>query len=476
MQQTLKTPRLPARTLRWGVLALVVVALLVFAGAALAQETQPETPAAEQVKPDPGLVVVYVVADGPAAAAGVARGDIILAVDDDAVNTLAELMHVVNSHDPGAVIVLKVMHGDEERSLSVTLGDNNGQPELGLMPVGGDVANRRMDQRGPKSFDMPGRGGRQGRMPALPFGRGQMPDMPFGQGAVPGMPFGRGEGMLWMEADGALVVDVMEESAAATAGIQAGDVITALNDAVVASSDELVALLGDYKPGDVVTVTYVRDDQTASTDVTLAAHPDDETKAYMGVQLAPAAPAQFRMGVEEGMMPFMFGQEMLSGVHVVAVTEDGPAATAGLQAGDWITAVNGEAIDNPQALVDAVSAAKPGEEMVLTVQGQDDEEAADVTVTLGENDEGGALLGVQIGGAMRIQRGPGGMDFDFHQFRGKGMEDMPFFFGMPNQQDGGRFEFRVPQFRFQMPGGSDDDTPVAPDVRYQQPNFETEGA
>ncbi len=467
MQEKPKTFRLNVRTLRWGVLALVVAALLVFAGAALAQETQP---AAKQVKPDAGLVVVYVVADGPAAAAGVARGDIILAVDDDAVNTLPELRHIVASHDPGDLVVLKVTHGDEERSLSVTLGDNDGQPELGLMAVGGDVANRRMEQRGLDGFDRPGRGGRQGHMPAMPFGEGGMFTMPFG----------RGEEMIWATAvaDGALVMEVAEEGPAAAAGLQAGDVITGLNDALVASSDELVALLADHKPGDLVTVTYARDDESASAEVTLGAHPDDETKAYLGVQLAPAMPGHF--GMEDGMMPFMAGEGIISGVVLAEVSADGPAAAAGLEEGDWITAVNGEEIDNPQALVDAVKAAKPGDAMVLTVQGEDDEEAVDVTVTLGANEEGGALLGVQIGGAMRIQRGPGGMDFDFRQFHGeqdggRGMPSMPFFFGRPDQeQNGDRFEFRVPQFRFQMP---DQNEQPAPDVRYfQQPSYTTEGA
>ena len=478
MKQEPKTPRLQSRTLRWGVLALVIAALLVFAGAALAQEATPQPEVISEVAPKPaaGLVVIHVEADSPAATAGVVRGDILLAVDDDAVNTLAELMHVISSHDAGDEIVLKVMHGDEERSLSVTLSDQDGAALLGVMAVGDLAAEKKMDGWQMKDGGKPGRGQGQGRMPAMPFGRGQSHGQDQGQ-----MPFGRGEGMMWMtDSDGALVMDVLADGPAATAGIQAGDVISGLNDAAVTNSDELIALLGDHKPGDVVTVTYSRDDETASAEVTLGAHPDDETKAYLGVQLAPAGPAQFRMGMGEGMgegmmpgVPFTQGMEMMGGVHLAAVTEDGPAAAAGLEAGDWITAVNGEEIDDPQALVDAVKAAKPGDEMTLTVQGMDDEEPVDVTVTLGENADGGALLGVQIGGAMRIQRGPDGMNFDFHQFHGQGGEGRPFFFGRPGgqQQDGGRFEFRMPQFRFQMPDSGDDAS--TPD---RQPDYATEGA
>ncbi|MBX3053917.1 MAG: PDZ domain-containing protein [Caldilineaceae bacterium] len=463
MEQKSKTLRPNIPTLRWGVAALVIAALLVFAGAALAQETQPtaETPAETAAKPAAGLVVIHLEADSPAAAAGVARGDIILAVDGDDVNTLPELMHVIATHDAGDVVVLTAMHGGEERSLSVTLGDNNGRPELGLVAVGDLAVGKKMQTRGQQNWNMPGdmfrRGGR-------------------GQGQMPGMPFGRdGQGMRWMKvmsAEGALVMDVMDESAAAAAGIQAGDIITAVNDVTVATSDDLISLLADHKPGDEVTVTYSRDDATANTEVTLGAHPDDETKAYLGVQLAPTGP--MRMQMENGATRIMPGQGMMpgamtSGVMVAAVTEEGPAATAGLEEGDWITAVNGDAIDTPQALVDAVNAAKPGDEMVLTVQGADDEEASEVTVTLGENDEGGALLGVQIGGVMRVQNGTNGMNFDFHQFRGpQGMPAMPFH---RHQQDGNRFEF-------QMPGPDDGEAaPVTPDARYQQqPGYATQGA
>ena len=79
---------------------------------------------------------------------------------------------------------------------------------------------------------------------------------------------------------------------------------------------------------------------------------------------------------------------------------------------------------------------------------------------------------------MRIQRGPGGMNFEFHEQPGdhngrQGMPQMPFFFGRPGgqQQDGGCFEFRMPQFRFQMPGNGDDAN--VPDA---QPGYATQGA
>lgn len=54
------------------------------------------------------------------------------------------------------------------------------------------------------------------------------------------------------------------------------------------------------------------------------------------------------------------------GVLVTAVVEDGPAAKAGIKAGDVITAVDGEAIDSPGDIARVIGKKKEGE-VVLTV-------------------------------------------------------------------------------------------------------------
>jgi PDZ domain-containing secreted protein len=61
-----------------------------------------------------------------------------------------------------------------------------------------------------------------------------------------------------------------------------------------------------------------------------------------------------------------FGVAGGKGVLVTAVTDDGPAAKAGLRAGDVITAVDGEAIDSPGDISRVINRKKEGD-VTLTV-------------------------------------------------------------------------------------------------------------
>ena len=69
--------------------------------------------------------------------------------------------------------------------------------------------------------------------------------------------------------EGALVSEVVENSAASKAGIEAGDVIIAIDDNKVSSFSDLSKYLDDYKVGDTVTITVTRDNHLKDFKVTL---------------------------------------------------------------------------------------------------------------------------------------------------------------------------------------------------------------
>jgi len=68
---------------------------------------------------------------------------------------------------------------------------------------------------------------------------------------------------------GALVEQVAPGSAADRAGVQKGDIITALGDAKVESYGDLLGALRDYEPGDRVVLTVFRDGEETKLGVTL---------------------------------------------------------------------------------------------------------------------------------------------------------------------------------------------------------------
>lgn len=75
---------------------------------------------------------------------------------------------------------------------------------------------------------------------------------------------------------GALVAEVDPNGVAKASGIQAGDLITKINNAVVTNGDSLVATIRGHRPGDTVTLTFVRKGQTQRVQVTLGS--DASTK------------------------------------------------------------------------------------------------------------------------------------------------------------------------------------------------------
>ncbi len=69
--------------------------------------------------------------------------------------------------------------------------------------------------------------------------------------------------------DGAQVEEVAQGSAAGEAGLEVGDVITKVDDHIITNSDSLIATIRSFRPGDEVTLTYIRNDEEQTAQVTL---------------------------------------------------------------------------------------------------------------------------------------------------------------------------------------------------------------
>ncbi|HEX2144084.1 MAG TPA: trypsin-like peptidase domain-containing protein [Glycomyces sp.] len=72
------------------------------------------------------------------------------------------------------------------------------------------------------------------------------------------------------DGNGAMVLSVEPDSPAASAGLQEGDVITAIDGNAVTSASEVVAAVQGTSAGTEITITYARDGQEQETTATLA--------------------------------------------------------------------------------------------------------------------------------------------------------------------------------------------------------------
>jgi serine protease Do len=158
------------------------------------------------------------------------------------------------------------------------------------------------------------------------------------------------------KAEGAMVDEPQNGSPAAKAGIQSGDVVTALNGTPVKDSRDLARTVAALAPGSSVKLDVLQKGESKTITVTLGKLPGqreanaDEQQSqpesrspHLGLTLAPADEVAGAGG---------------KGVVVTGVNPEGPAAEHGFQSGDVILAVGGKTVDNPSDVRKALSEAK----------------------------------------------------------------------------------------------------------------------
>jgi Do/DeqQ family serine protease len=141
------------------------------------------------------------------------------------------------------------------------------------------------------------------------------------------------ESMELGDAQGALVSQVVDGSAAEKAGIKAGDVITAVNGKQVKDAAGLRNSIGLLSIGDRVDVTLLRDGK--SKHVTAVIAQNNATSESGSESGAGAGPGGLHSGLEGADLVDAQG----GGVLIRSVADGSPAAQRGLRAGDVIVAV-----------------------------------------------------------------------------------------------------------------------------------------
>jgi serine protease Do len=145
---------------------------------------------------------------------------------------------------------------------------------------------------------------------------------------------------------GALVAEPQADSPAVKAGIQAGDVIAAVNGAPVRDHRDLARQIGAMAPGSTVRLTVLQKGEQKTVSVTLGQLPNEREARATPESREPSGLSIPRLGLTLAPAGEVAGSGN-EGVVVTAVEPDGVAADQGFKAGDVILEVAGRKVASP---------------------------------------------------------------------------------------------------------------------------------
>lgn len=162
--------------------------------------------------------------------------------------------------------------------------------------------------------------------------------------------------------EGIYVAKVTEESAAEEAGLKEGDVITAIDGKEVNKMADLQECLAKKRPGDKVSISYLRDKKKSTKTVTLK-NEQGNTQVVKKADLDVLG-GNFRAITDNQKQQFNIGY----GLEVLKVNA-GKLKNAGITKGFIIQRVNDSAIKTIDDLQNVVKEASTSKDPVLYIQG-----------------------------------------------------------------------------------------------------------
>jgi serine protease Do len=162
---------------------------------------------------------------------------------------------------------------------------------------------------------------------------------------------------------GALVVDVVDESPAAEAGLQSGDVITTFDGESIETSSQLPHVVGLVKPGSKVEVSVMRDGTLRTLNVEVGALPERSKPVLASAQ--SSAENLLGLVVKNADQQTLEALGLSAAVVVDKVVPESPAAAQGILPGDAITMVGSSPIRSVADFDKAVAQLDPGQSIPL---------------------------------------------------------------------------------------------------------------
>jgi serine protease Do len=204
-----------------------------------------------KLKEEHGVEVTRVEPDSPAEKAGLKVNDVVVEYNGQRVEGTEQFVRLVRETPPGRTAKLTVSRGGTVQTIAAVIGSRKAM-----------------------TFTAP-QGDWGGMLRGMPIPDVQIPDVPkpmmswrSGRLGIDGESVDSQLAEYFGVKEGVLVRNVMRDSAAAKAGLKAGDVITKIDDSHVTSPREITSVLRGMRDKKTATVTLVREKREMTLTVT----------------------------------------------------------------------------------------------------------------------------------------------------------------------------------------------------------------
>ncbi len=174
------------------------------------------------------------------------------------------------------------------------------------------------------------------------------------------------------KAGGALVGEVMKRGPAAASGLEAGDVVTAVNGRKVETYNQLSRFVAGLAPGAKAQLTVMRGGKERAIPVKVGERPEDERTAWQqgGDEESAQPSAVDKLGISVAALGTQRARQVgvEEGVQISAVEPDSAAARAGARPGDVIVEMQRQPVRNVRDYAQIAHTLKVGDTALIRVR------------------------------------------------------------------------------------------------------------
>jgi serine protease Do len=219
-----------------------------------------------------GAIVESLTADGPAKAAGIEKGDIVVKIGATPIRSELDLRNAMMTYAPGTTVPIEIVRNGTHKTVHATLKAYVAPPKQEQqIQEGPDQTPDQQQFQVPKGFQLPPNFRSPFNQPGAGYG-GEAPTIPHDGKAHLGVSVGsvndelRSEFNIPAGVSGAVVVYVVPGGIAEKVGLTPGDVITSFAGKKVTSAEDLTAAVKEAKVGDTIPFHYTRFSDSGSSE------------------------------------------------------------------------------------------------------------------------------------------------------------------------------------------------------------------